>query len=114
MKSGSEFFEENPAPEWVGEAVARARAFLGQCRQPVALVTSGGTTVPLERRTVRFLDNFSGGQRGARSAELLVRLLCCCVLLFFFFFFVSFKRFGVAMLWCFCIASVLSVRFCAG
>ena len=31
----------------------------------VALVTSGGTTVPLERRTVRFIDNFSSGNRGA-------------------------------------------------
>ena len=30
---------------------------------------SGGTTVPVERNTVRFLDNFSSGQRGAASAE---------------------------------------------
>ncbi|CAH1758364.1 2416_t:CDS:2 [Entrophospora sp. SA101] len=29
----------------------------------VALVTSGGTTVPLENNTVRFLDNFSAGSR---------------------------------------------------
>lgn len=36
---------------------------------PVALVTSGGTTVPLEKNTVRFLDNFSSGTRGAVSAE---------------------------------------------
>jgi hypothetical protein len=35
----------------------------------VAVVTSGGTTVPLERRTVRFLDNFSTGLRGASLAE---------------------------------------------
>ncbi|BFZ22356.1 hypothetical protein BsWGS_25395 [Bradybaena similaris] len=35
----------------------------------VVLVTSGGTTVPLESRTVRFLDNFSIGTRGATSAE---------------------------------------------
>lgn len=33
------------------------------------LVTSGGTSVPLERNTVRFIDNFSGGTRGASSAE---------------------------------------------
>jgi len=33
------------------------------------LVTSGGTTVPLENNTVRFLDNFSAGTRGATSAE---------------------------------------------
>ena len=35
----------------------------------VVLVTSGGTTVPLERQMVRFLDNFSAGTRGAISAE---------------------------------------------
>lgn len=35
----------------------------------VALVTSGGTIVPMERRTVRFIDNFSTGLRGARIAE---------------------------------------------
>jgi len=34
-----------------------------------AVVQSGGTTVPLERETVRFLDNFSSGTRGAISAE---------------------------------------------
>ena len=36
---------------------------------PVALLTSGGTTVPLERNTVRFLDNFSTGKRGAACTE---------------------------------------------
>ena len=35
----------------------------------IALVTSGGTTVPLEKNTVRFIDNFSTGNRGASSAE---------------------------------------------
>lgn len=30
---------------------------------------SGGTTVPLEHNTVRFVDNFSAGTRGAASAE---------------------------------------------
>lgn len=33
------------------------------------LITSGGTSVPLERNTVRFIDNFSRGTRGACSAE---------------------------------------------
>ena len=37
--------------------------------QRVACVTSGGTTVPLEKNMVRFLDNFSHGERGAASAE---------------------------------------------
>ena len=37
---------------------------------PVVLVTSGGTCVPLERKPVRMLENFSTGVRGARSAEI--------------------------------------------
>lgn len=37
--------------------------------RPIVLITSGGTMVPLERRTVRFVDNFSTGQRGASLAE---------------------------------------------
>lgn len=37
--------------------------------RPVVCITSGGTTVPLERHCVRFIDNFSGGTRGALSAE---------------------------------------------
>lgn len=40
--------------------------------RPIALVTSGGTTAPLEVNEVRFLDNFSTGRRGALSAEWLL------------------------------------------
>lgn len=36
---------------------------------PIVVITSGGTTVPLERNTVRFIDNFSAGERGANSCE---------------------------------------------
>ncbi|XP_065074308.1 phosphopantothenate--cysteine ligase [Ochlerotatus camptorhynchus] len=35
----------------------------------IVLITSGGTTVPLEHNTVRFVDNFSAGNRGSASAE---------------------------------------------
>jgi len=38
----------------------------------VALVTAGGTRAPLEVNTVRSLDNFSTGQRGAALAEALL------------------------------------------
>ncbi|ESO01609.1 hypothetical protein HELRODRAFT_142989, partial [Helobdella robusta] len=37
--------------------------------QKIVLITSGGTTVPLESRTVRYIDNFSIGTRGSTSAE---------------------------------------------
>lgn len=40
-----------------------------QEQRRVVLITSGGTTVPLENQTVRFIDNFSAGTRGATSAE---------------------------------------------
>ena len=39
----------------------------------VVLITSGGTTVPLEQQTVRYVDNFSAGTRGAISAEWFLR-----------------------------------------
>ena len=38
-------------------------SFVSSQRGPVALVSSGGTTVPLEQKTVRFIDNFSTGGR---------------------------------------------------
>mmetsp|Transcript_56498 Transcript_56498/g.132517 ORF Transcript_56498/g.132517 Transcript_56498/m.132517 type:complete len:331 (+) Transcript_56498:75-1067(+) len=44
-----------------------------QASRPIAFVTSGGTTVPLERRTVRFIDNFSSGNRGAATTECLLK-----------------------------------------
>jgi phosphopantothenate-cysteine ligase len=40
---------------------------------PIALVTSGGTTAPLERECVRYLDNFSTGTRGACAVEELLK-----------------------------------------
>ncbi|KAF4366246.1 hypothetical protein G4B88_030424 [Cannabis sativa] len=39
----------------------------------VVCVTSGGTTVPLEQRCVRYIDNFSSGHRGATSTEYFVK-----------------------------------------
>lgn len=38
-------------------------------RRPVVCVTSGGTTVPMERNCVRYIDNFSAGTRGAMSTQ---------------------------------------------
>lgn len=44
--------------------------------RPIVVVTSGGTTVPLERNCVRFIDNFSKGTRGALSAEQFLQVGC--------------------------------------
>ncbi|KAK7855034.1 phosphopantothenate--cysteine ligase 1 [Quercus suber] len=44
----------------------------GEARR-VVCVTSGGTTVPLEQRCVRFIDNFSSGHRGATSTEYFIK-----------------------------------------
>lgn len=39
----------------------------------LVVVTSGGTTAPLEKSCVRFIDNFSTGTRGAISTESFLR-----------------------------------------
>ncbi|KAM3160871.1 Phosphopantothenate--cysteine ligase CAB2 [Lachancea thermotolerans] len=71
------FFLTNPRPEYLDDLTQQARDFielqysLGRSR--IVLVTSGGTTVPLENNTVRFIDNFSAGTRGASSAEQFLR-----------------------------------------
>ncbi|KAG3117227.1 hypothetical protein PI124_g11770 [Phytophthora idaei] len=76
-RSTEEYFLKTMAPKWADERREQVEAFLdhhrvvGKC---VAVVTSGGTTVPLERNTVRFLDNFSTGSRGAASVEYLLGL----------------------------------------
>ncbi|ETW06008.1 hypothetical protein H310_03626 [Aphanomyces invadans] len=71
------YFAASTAPSWTAEVKEDLEAFLayqtsiGRC---VVIVTSGGTTIPLERNTVRFIDNFSTGSRGASSAEYFVKL----------------------------------------
>ena len=40
-----------------------------QADKKVVFITSGGTSVPLEKNTVRSVENFSTGQRGAYTAE---------------------------------------------
>ncbi|KAH8599225.1 phosphopantothenate-cysteine ligase [Bisporella sp. PMI_857] len=67
-----DYFNENTAPSTLGKHTDLAREFINRhaaAGRRVVLVTSGGTTVPLERQTVRFIDNFSAGTRGATSAE---------------------------------------------
>ncbi|PLB52542.1 DFP-domain-containing protein [Aspergillus steynii IBT 23096] len=68
----SGYFNNFPPPKSLPKHEALARAFIDyhvEANRRVVLVTSGGTTVPLENQTVRFIDNFSAGTRGATSAE---------------------------------------------
>ena len=70
-----QYFLDNPPPKSLDPHIALAHAFITEHLQTgrrVALVTSGGTTAPLENQTVRFIDNFSAGTRGATSAEYLL------------------------------------------
>ena len=69
-----EFFEDAPAPtssirQSVEAFIQKHRPSSNLSGRPIVCVTSGGTTVPLERRCIRFIDNFSGGTRGALSVE---------------------------------------------
>ncbi|ONH70126.1 Phosphopantothenate--cysteine ligase CAB2 [Cyberlindnera fabianii] len=66
------YFSTNESPDYLDDLIQEARTFIEYHKeedQRVVLVTSGGTTVPLENNTVRFIDNFSAGTRGATSAE---------------------------------------------
>jgi len=66
------YFKTNIPPHYLGELSKETTDFVKyheKTGRKIVLVTSGGTTVPLENNTVRFIDNFSAGTRGATSAE---------------------------------------------
>lgn len=67
----SAFFAVNRPADKCAEQLQQVAQFLANltANDKVVLVTSGGTVVPLERQTVRYLDNFSTGSRGAISTE---------------------------------------------
>ena len=48
----------------------------------LVFITSGGSSVPLEKNTVRSLENFSTGKRGAASAEYFLNLGYCVIYLY--------------------------------
>ncbi|EIM21789.1 DNA/pantothenate metabolism flavo protein, partial [Wallemia mellicola CBS 633.66] len=73
--SAQTYFDTQPEPHGHSQKISSVASFIDRqikLKRRVALVTSGGTTVPLEKNTVRFLDNFSAGTRGATSAEYLL------------------------------------------
>ncbi|KAI4375109.1 hypothetical protein MLD38_013019 [Melastoma candidum] len=71
------FFESAPPLKNSAEVGRNLDEFIARNSSPcgdgranrVVCVTSGGTTVPLEQRCVRYIDNFSSGHRGASSTE---------------------------------------------
>ncbi|KAF9200160.1 hypothetical protein BGZ49_009634 [Haplosporangium sp. Z 27] len=70
--SAEVYFASHVAPKSLPENAEKIRTFVDRHMREgrrVVLITSGGTTVPLETQTVRFIDNFSAGTRGATSAE---------------------------------------------
>ncbi|KAF8606272.1 phosphopantothenate-cysteine ligase [Ceratobasidium sp. AG-I] len=70
--SAESYFATQPPPPGLEEAIQEVKEFVDRSLsegRKVVLITSGGTTVPLELHVVRFLDNFSAGTRGATSAE---------------------------------------------
>ncbi|KAF2709483.1 phosphopantothenate-cysteine ligase-like protein [Pleomassaria siparia CBS 279.74] len=72
QQAESHYFVSNPPPKDLEVNTTLAREFINRHADDgrrVVLVTSGGTTVPLETQTVRYIDNFSAGTRGATSAE---------------------------------------------
>ena len=76
MDAERDYFSNEPPPKDLPTTVTLAREFIarhGDAGRRLVLVTSGGTTVPLETQTVRYIDNFSAGTRGATSAEFFLR-----------------------------------------
>ncbi|KAJ3109838.1 hypothetical protein HDU97_000068 [Phlyctochytrium planicorne] len=72
-----EYYLTTPPPPNLEATAQRVREFVDRHKSAgrrIVLVTSGGTTVPLESQTVRFIDNFSAGTRGATSAEYFLEL----------------------------------------
>ncbi|CAG8777633.1 10983_t:CDS:2 [Cetraspora pellucida] len=66
------YFQTHTPSRTLIEDEIRVKEFVNkhhEAGRKIVLVTSGGTTVPLENNTVRFIDNFSAGTRGATSAE---------------------------------------------
>ncbi|CAI6335862.1 unnamed protein product [Periconia digitata] len=72
QQAENDYFSNEPPPKDLKANITLAREFIrrhGDEGRRLVLVTSGGTTVPLETHTVRYIDNFSAGTRGATSAE---------------------------------------------
>ncbi|KAJ4814165.1 Phosphopantothenate--cysteine ligase [Rhynchospora pubera] len=78
-RSGATSFFQTAPPLKHGDLISQKlkdfvrRNSEGVAPRGIVCVTSGGTTVPLEQRCVRYIDNFSSGHRGAASTEYFVK-----------------------------------------
>ncbi|KAJ4756763.1 Phosphopantothenate--cysteine ligase [Rhynchospora pubera] len=78
-RSGAKLFFQTAPPLKNGHLISeKLKDFVrrnseGVAPRGIVCVTSGGTTVPLEQRCVRYIDNFSSGHRGAASTEYFVK-----------------------------------------
>lgn len=66
-----QYFDNESCKIDINALLRKLQSFINQQPRgiPIVLVTSGGTLIPIESNTVRFLDNFSSGTRGAKSVE---------------------------------------------
>ncbi|XP_075232098.1 phosphopantothenoylcysteine synthetase isoform X2 [Lycorma delicatula] len=70
MSQWEKFYSSYPPPNDYNSSLKKISAFCEIHKdKKIVLITSGGTAVPLEHNTVRFVDNFSAGTRGSASAE---------------------------------------------
>ncbi|KEG07713.1 putative mucin-like glycoprotein [Trypanosoma grayi] len=67
--------------QWGPKALDFAQHVAQHACRGVALITSGGTAVPIEVNAVRYLTNFSSGGRGAGFVEALLQRGWACVFL---------------------------------
>jgi phosphopantothenate---cysteine ligase (ATP) len=68
-----DYYSTNKPPLDLSQKLLPVKDFI-TTNHKLVLITSGGTTTPLEINTVRFLDNFSAGTRGSISAERFISL----------------------------------------
>lgn len=92
------FFTNNVKPVYINEFIKQCETFIQMQRstkrdQKIVLITSGGTIVPLENNTVRYIDNFSTGNRGATSAEWFLQQDYSVIFLYRKFSLTPFNRF---------------------
>lgn len=71
--STEQFYAIQDPPNNLPEVDVKVKEFISSLthvdNSKLVVVTSGGTVAPLEKKTIRFVDNFSAGTRGSVSTE---------------------------------------------